>query len=146
QAEHRIPYTLVTGVPSCALPICCFVGGLIAPGWSLMMRALGEHTAQLPTLGTQGPLAGDHASPTVIPASSEPHGLSFATNTHDAIAAGCALAQAAFIERMWHRLWDEWHTPVRLVVGGGAAVEVAGSLQVPHTLHDSLVLAGLALI
>jgi type III pantothenate kinase len=28
-----------------------FVGGLIAPGWSLMMRSLGEHTAQLPTLG-----------------------------------------------------------------------------------------------
>jgi len=27
-----------------------FVGGLIAPGWSLMMRSLGEHTAQLPTL------------------------------------------------------------------------------------------------
>jgi len=28
----------------------CFVGGLIAPGWTLMMRSLGEHTAQLPTL------------------------------------------------------------------------------------------------
>ena len=28
----------------------CFIGGLIAPGWSLMMRSLGEHTAQLPTL------------------------------------------------------------------------------------------------
>ncbi len=28
-----------------------FVGGLtIAPGWTLMMRSLGEHTAQLPTL------------------------------------------------------------------------------------------------
>jgi len=31
----------------------CFVGGLIAPGWSLMMRSLGEHTAQLPTLDAQ---------------------------------------------------------------------------------------------
>ncbi|WP_250456325.1 type III pantothenate kinase, partial [Caballeronia sp. ATUFL_M2_KS44] len=27
-----------------------FTGGLIAPGWSLMMESLGSHTAQLPTL------------------------------------------------------------------------------------------------
>ena len=27
-----------------------FTGGLIAPGWSLMMHSLGTHTAQLPTL------------------------------------------------------------------------------------------------
>ena len=38
-----------------------FTGGLIAPGWALMMRALGTHTAQLPTLTTDiasGLLAG----------------------------------------------------------------------------------------
>jgi type III pantothenate kinase len=35
---------------------------------------------------------------------------------------------------------------VRLVLGGGAASEIAGALDVPHTRHDSLVLAGLALI
>ncbi|CAB3768000.1 Type III pantothenate kinase [Paraburkholderia humisilvae] len=126
-----------------------FAGGLITPGWSLMMRSLGEHTAQLPTLGTldtQDPLTDDHPSEAAIPAWSDPHALCFATNTHDAIAAGCALAQAAFIERMWRRLQDEWRTPMRLVVGGGAAGEVVRSLQVPHTRHDSLVLAGLALI
>jgi type III pantothenate kinase len=123
-----------------------FMGGLIAPGWSLMMRSLGEHTAQLPTLAAQGLMADDAPPETARPALSGAHTLCFATNTHDAIAAGCALAQAAFIERMWHRLQDEWQAPVRLVVGGGAAGEVAGSLQVPHTRHDSLVLAGLALI
>ncbi len=36
--------------------------------------------------------------------------------------------------------------PVRLVIGGGAADEVASALKVPHTRHDSLVLSGLALI
>jgi type III pantothenate kinase len=126
-----------------------FTGGLIAPGWLLMMRALGEHTAQLPTLGMPGlqdALAGDNPALAAPPARAEPHALCFATNTRDAIAAGCALAQAALIERMWRQLQDEWQTPVRLVVGGGAAGEVAGSLQAPHTRHDSLVLAGLALI
>jgi type III pantothenate kinase len=123
-----------------------FAGGLIAPGWSLMMRALGEHTAQLPTpVGNGTPVALTDDPPTGV-APAAPSALSFATNTLDAIVAGCGLAQAAFIERMWHRLQDEWRAPVRLVVGGGAAGEVAGSLQVPHTRHDALVLAGLALI
>jgi type III pantothenate kinase len=126
-----------------------FTGGLIAPGWLLMMRALGEHTAQLPTLGTAGlqdALAGDNPALAAPPALPKPHALCFATNTRDAIAAGCALAQAALIERMWRELQEEWRTPVRLVVSGGAAGEVAGSLQAPHTRHDALVLAGLALI
>jgi type III pantothenate kinase len=35
---------------------------------------------------------------------------------------------------------------VRLVVSGGAAAEVTAALKVPHTRHDALVLAGLALI
>ncbi|CAB3756762.1 type III pantothenate kinase [Paraburkholderia solisilvae] len=126
-----------------------FAGGLIAPGWSLMMRALGEHTAQLPVaIGNGTPVAlTDDLPPGVAPAAPRaPHALSFATNTLDAIVSGCGLAQAAFIERMWRRLQDEWGAPVRLVVGGGAAGEVAGSLQAPHTRHDALVLAGLALI
>jgi type III pantothenate kinase len=33
-----------------------------------------------------------------------------------------------------------------LVLGGGAAAQVAPALTIPHTLHDHLVLAGLALI
>jgi type III pantothenate kinase len=125
-----------------------FTGGLIAPGWLLMMRALGEHTAQLPTLtlNPQAALAGDNTPLAASPALPEPHALCFATNTRDAIAAGCALAQASLVERMWRQLQNDWQSAVRLVVGGGAAGEVAGSLQVPHTRHDSLVLAGLALI
>jgi type III pantothenate kinase len=36
--------------------------------------------------------------------------------------------------------------PVRLVVSGGAAAQATTALKVPHTRHDALVLAGLALI
>ncbi|HEY1610404.1 MAG TPA: type III pantothenate kinase [Paraburkholderia sp.] len=113
-----------------------FVGGLIAPGWSLMMRSLGEHTAQLPVLDPPAVReAGAHA---VRP--------SFATDTHRSIAAGCALAQAALVERTWTELREAWQTPVRLVVSGGAADEVIAALAPPFTRHDSLVLSGLALI
>ncbi|MEX3922305.1 pantothenate kinase, partial [Paraburkholderia sp. BR10872] len=62
------------------------------------------------------------------------------------IAAGCALAQAALVERAWADLQDAWRMPVRLVVSGGAAAEVTAALKVPHTRHDALVLSGLALI
>ncbi|WP_027802537.1 type III pantothenate kinase [Paraburkholderia dilworthii] len=122
----------------------CFVGGLIAPGWTLMMRSLGEHTAQLPTLdanaarGLLGSAAGTQDAP--------PRGPFFATDTPRSLSAGCTLAQAGLVERTWRDLQDEWQVPVRLVVGGGAADEVASALKVPHTRHDSLVLSGLALI
>ncbi|WP_233879069.1 type III pantothenate kinase [Paraburkholderia flagellata] len=110
-----------------------FVGGMIAPGFTLMMRSLGEHTAQLPVV------AGGMAN------AAQP-GIAFATDTRSSISAGCALAQAALIERALADLQDAWRIPVRLVVSGGAAAEVTAALKVPHTRHDALVLAGLALI
>lgn len=114
-----------------------FVGGMIAPGWSLMMRSLGEHTAQLPTLAVDSvrTLVGDALAR---------HW--FATDTHHAITAGSLLAQAGLIERAWRELCRAWDAPVRLVVGGGASGDVAGALDVPHTRHDTLVLSGLARI
>lgn len=117
-----------------------FVGGLIAPGWSLMMRSLGEHTAQLPTLDAVA------ARGLLAPGGAAQNGPFFATDTPRSLSAGCALAQAGLIERMWNDLQEAWGVPVRLVVGGGAADEVTGALKVPHTRHDSLVLSGLALI
>jgi type III pantothenate kinase len=114
-----------------------FVGGMIAPGWSLMMRSLGEHTAQLPTL------AADSGRPLVGEALARHW---FANETHHAITAGSLLAQAGLIERAWRELGRAWDQPVRLVVSGGAAADVAAALDVPHTRHDTLVLSGLALI
>ncbi|MGN6230640.1 MAG: type III pantothenate kinase [Trinickia sp.] len=114
-----------------------FVGGMISPGWSLMMRSLGEHTAQLPILAVDSvrTLVGDALAR---------HW--FAADTRHAITAGSLLAQAGLIERAWRELGRAWGAPVRLVVGGGAADDVAGALDVPYTRHDTLVLSGLALI
>ncbi|MBB5410957.1 type III pantothenate kinase [Paraburkholderia sp. HC6.4b] len=120
-----------------------FIGGLIAPGWTLMMRSLGEHTAQLPTLDAAHARGLLDAADTT---GAVRRGPFFATDTPRSLSAGCTLAQAGLIERMWRDLQDEWQVPVRLVVGGGAADEVASALKVPHTRHDSLVLSGLALI
>lgn len=125
-----------------------FVGGLIAPGWSLMMRSLGEHTAQLPTLdanAARGLLDSESAGTTGQTAPLA-RAAWFATDTPRSLSSGCALAQIGLIERMWRDLQDEWKVSVRLVVSGGAAGELVQALGVPYTRHDSLVLAGLALI
>ncbi|KIG02368.1 putative transcriptional acitvator, Baf family [Burkholderia sp. MR1] len=116
-----------------------FTGGLIAPGWSLMMQSLGSRTAQLPTLDATAARRALHG------AGEKPHGL-FATDTAAALSSGCLLAQASLIERAWRDLRDDLQADVRLVLGGGAADEIAGALDVAHTRHDSLVLSGLALI
>jgi type III pantothenate kinase len=124
-----------------------FVGGLIAPGWSLMMRSLGEHTAQLPTLdanAARGLLDDDSAA--ASRSERARRAAWFATDTPRSLSSGCALAQIGLIERMWRDLQDEWKVPVRLIVSGGAAGELVQALGVPYTRHDSLVLAGLALI
>ena len=133
-----------------------FEGGLIAPGWTLMMRSLGEHTAQLPVLdahnargligAAQGEARSGASAGAGSAAGSSTLGPLFATDTKRSISAGCALAQAGLIERAWADLQDAWKMPVRLVVSGGAAAEVTAALKVPHTRHDALVLAGLALI
>lgn len=136
--EHLLIATLGTATTLEALRADgTFTGGLIAPGWSLMMRSLGEHTAQLPTLEADSArgLAGDALARRW-----------FATDTRRAISAGTLLAQTGLIERAWQELSRAWHAPVRVVLSGGAAEEVAGALSVPHTRHDGLVLAGLALI
>lgn len=112
-----------------------FTGGLIAPGWMLMMQSLGTHTAQLPTLPPD----------TARRAIGSSSGI-FATDTRTALSSGCLLAQAGLIERAWQDLRAQWNNDVRLILSGGGAGEVAGALKVPHTRHDSLVLAGLALI
>ncbi|HEY2023073.1 type III pantothenate kinase [Paraburkholderia sp.] len=123
-----------------------FIGGLIAPGWTLMMRSLGEHTAQLPTLDAARARGLLDAGAAAGAADPDRRGPFFAADTPRSLSAGCTLAQAGLIERMWRDLQDEWRVPVRLVVSGGAVDEVASALKVPHTRHDSLVLSGLALI
>jgi type III pantothenate kinase len=115
-----------------------FAGGLIAPGLTLMMRSLGEHTAQLPTLAAHS--AGERAAGGTLSR------RWFATDTRQAISVGSLLAQTGLIERAWHELSRALSVPVRLVIGGGAADEVARALTVPFTRHDGLVLSGLALI
>ncbi|MGI4856194.1 MAG: type III pantothenate kinase [Janthinobacterium lividum] len=117
-----------------------FVGGLIAPGWTLMMRSLGEHTAQLPSLNR------DDARRMLDPRFTPMRAPLFARTTATALLEGCRLAQVGLIESAWQAARVRADGPVRCIVGGGAAPEVVQALTIPFTRHDQLVLEGLALI
>jgi type III pantothenate kinase len=101
-----------------------FLGGLILPGFGLMLRALEQGTAGLrvPT--------GDV--------------VDFPTNTSDALMSGGAHALAGAIERIHARLMvrSSGVEPLRLMTGG-AAVKMAPITDLPFETVDSLIFDGL---
>ena len=99
-----------------------FLGGGIMPGLGLMVRALHQNTATLPD--AQGEYV-EHPRQTV-----------------DAIATGCAHAQAGAVERLFF-LHRRHHPDLRCSLSGGAARTLGPRLTIDFTYHEQLVLEGL---
>ena len=101
-----------------------FLGGLIMPGFGLMLRALEQGTAGLK-----------------VPTGEV---VDFPTNTSDALMSGGAHALAGAIERIHRRLAAQCHgaEPLRLMTGG-AAVKMAPITDLPFETIDSLIFDGL---
>jgi type III pantothenate kinase len=95
------------------------LGGLIAPGPSLMRASLNRGTAQLPLVAMSA--------------------LDLGRSTQTAIAAGCTLACAALIDKIAAQ------TPqAQLWLCGGAAPELRGALASTHASYrDDLIMLGL---
>lgn len=109
-----------------------FLGGMILPGLGLMAHALGDKTAQLPTLTEAAATRFDFAA-------------GFATNTADAIHSGCVAAQLGAIQRALSMCAARpgLAHDLRLILAGGAAPLLAAYLTQPTTQIDNLVLIGL---
>ena len=103
-----------------------FLGGMIAPGPTLMRTSLSANTAAL------RPRAGGY--------------VFFPANTEDAIASGIVNALAGAIERMQRFMREAGLAAPLVVVAGGAAGPVAAALNVPVEVVDNLVLEGLVQI
>ncbi len=101
-----------------------FLGGLIMPGFGLMLRALEQGTAGLK-----------------VPTGEV---VDFPTNTSDALMSGGAHALAGAIERIHRRLVARsgGAEPLRLITGG-AAVKMAPITDLPFEPVDSLIFDGL---
>jgi len=100
-----------------------FLGGLILPGFGLMLRAL-----EMGTAGLKAP-TGD--------------AVEFPTNTSDALMSGGTDAIAGAIERMHRKLQVRTGQAPALVMSGGAAVKLAPVIELPFELVDTLIFDGL---
>jgi type III pantothenate kinase len=100
-----------------------FLGGLILPGFGLMLRALETGTAGLrvPT----GEI------------------VDFPTQTGDALMSGGANAIAGAVERQHRRLRERCHGEPLLLMTGGAAGKLGGITGLPFEIVDALIFEGL---
>lgn len=103
-----------------------FLGGLILPGFGMMLRAL-----EMGTAGLKVP-TGDI--------------VDFPTNTSDALMSGGANAIAGAIERQYRRLLQRCGREPLLLVTGGAAIKLTPITDLPFESVDSLIFDGLLLM
>jgi type III pantothenate kinase len=100
-----------------------FLGGLILPGFGLMLRAL-----EMGTAGLKAPTG---------------EAVDFPTNTSDALMSGGADAIAGAVERMYRRLQKRTGQVPALIMSGGAAVKLASITDLPVETVETLIFDGL---
>jgi type III pantothenate kinase len=100
-----------------------FLGGLILPGFGLMLRAL-----EMGTAGLKAPTG---------------EAVDFPTNTSDALMSGGADALAGAVERMYRKLRARTGEEPALIMSGGAAVKLAPITELPFETVDTLIFDGL---
>lgn len=105
-----------------------FRGGIIAPGLSTGLRALGERCAQLPVVHLATPSS------------------AIGRNTEACMLSGSVLGTALLVDGMAQRVEEELGKPVTLVVTGGLARYVIPQCRHPLTYDPELLMKGLGLL
>ena len=100
-----------------------FLGGLILPGFGLMLRAL-----EMGTAGLKAPTG---------------EAVEFPTNTSDALMSGGSDAIAGAVERMHRKLLRHSGREPALLMSGGAAVKLASISDLPFETVETLIFDGL---
>jgi type III pantothenate kinase len=100
-----------------------FLGGLILPGFGLMLRAL-----EMGTAGLKAPTG---------------EAVDFPTNTSDALMSGGADAIAGAVERMHRKLLKRCGQEPALLMSGGAAVKLQSISDLPFETVETLIFDGL---
>ena len=105
-----------------------FRGGVICPGLSTGLRALGERCAQLPQVRLSSPKT------------------AIGVNTESCMLSGSVLGTAVLLDGITQRIEEELGRPATLVVTGGLAKYVTPLCRHPLTYDPELLLKGLALL
>ncbi len=105
-----------------------FRGGVICPGLSTGLRALGDRCAQLPQIHLGKPRR------------------TIGTTTQECMLSGSVLGTAVMLDGMVERIEEELGRPATLVVTGGLARYVVPLCRHPLTYDPELMLKGLGLL
>jgi type III pantothenate kinase len=100
-----------------------FLGGLILPGFGLMLKAL-----EMGTAGLKAPTG---------------EAVEFPTNTSDALMSGGTDAIAGAVERMHRKLQARTGEKPALIMTGGAVPKLAPIIDLPFETVDTLIFEGL---
>ena len=102
-----------------------YIGGVIAAGVNLTLKALAENTAQLPNIDISAPKS-------VI-----------GTNTIDCMKSGLVLGTAAMIDGLIDRIFDELGETATVVATGGLSRKVVKQCKHNIIYNENLLLDGL---
>lgn len=105
-----------------------YVGGAIAPGLETSAEALFSRAARLSKVDLEAP-------PRVI-----------GTNTRMSVQSGLVLGEAAMIDGLVRRIWDELGGPTPVIATGGLAPRLAPHCETVTHVDADLTLTGLRLI
>ncbi len=133
-AYEQIGHACVVADAGTALTVdCCddagaFLGGAIAPGPALMLRALHEHTAKLPEVTLDGPPPG-----------------AYGRNTKDAMRHGAFTGVRGMVKELVEAYATDLGRWPELIATGGDAETIFGGWELTHAVAPDLTLYGVAL-
>jgi len=104
-----------------------YLGGAIAPGIQMRLRAMNHFTSRLPLVELQLPVK------------------LIGTNTPESLQSGAVVAAACEIDGMINRYRDAY-PDLKVILTGGDAVHLSGLLKNSFFAHPNLVLLGLNVI
>lgn len=105
-----------------------FLGGVIAAGVNLTLKALTENTSQLPSISIESP------------------GKVIGTNTADCMRSGLVFGTAAMLDGIIDRIEDQLSRIVTVVATGGLSKEIIQHCERNIIYNENLLLDGLRII
>lgn len=105
-----------------------FLGGVIAAGVNLTLKALTENTSQLPSISIESP------------------GKVIGTNTADCMRSGLVFGTAAMLDGIIDRIEDQLSKIVTVVATGGLSKEIIQHCERNIIYNENLLLDGLRII
>lgn len=128
-AEYNMPCVIIDLGTATTVSVLdkngCFLGGSIAAGVGLTLKALCENTAQLPSINITAPRS-------VI-----------GTNTVDSMKSGLVFGTAAMIDGLIDRISDELNEKPTVVATGGLSRDIIEHCRTDIIYNENLLLDGL---